>query len=61
VTQGGERFSPKGAYNFLLTLLTNTKERLKYSKLFKEQVLLELIVHWSFKGAVWGHVHVGIY
>ena len=39
VTRGAERFSPKGAFNFFATLLLNTKDRIKQSKAYKEQVL----------------------
>nr|XP_058965970.1 doublecortin domain-containing protein 1-like [Pocillopora verrucosa] len=35
VTRGGERFSPKGAYHFITTLLLSTKDRLKQSKAYK--------------------------
>ena len=38
VTRGGERFSPKGAYHFITTLLLSTKDRLKQSKTYKQQV-----------------------
>ncbi|XP_031565530.1 doublecortin domain-containing protein 1-like isoform X2 [Actinia tenebrosa] len=41
VTRGGESFSPKGAYNFLLTVLSNTKERIRYSKLFNDQLNMQ--------------------
>lgn len=39
VTRGAERFSPKGAYHFITTLLLSTKDRLKQSKTYKQQVL----------------------
>ncbi|EDO37720.1 predicted protein [Nematostella vectensis] len=42
VTKGGERFSPKGPYNFALTLLMNTRERIKYSKAYKEELETQL-------------------
>lgn len=38
VTRGAERFSPKGAYHFITTLLFSTKDRLKQSKAYKQQV-----------------------
>lgn len=38
VTRGAERFSPKGAYHFISTLLFSTKDRLKQSKAYKQQV-----------------------
>ena len=38
VTRGAERFSPKGAYHFITTLLLSTKDRLKQSKAYKQQV-----------------------
>ncbi|XP_020620493.1 uncharacterized protein LOC110058236 [Orbicella faveolata] len=38
VTRGGERFSPKGAYHFITTLLLSTKDRLKQSKTYKQQL-----------------------
>lgn len=41
VTRGAERFSPKGAYHFITTLLFSTKDRLKQSKAYKQQVCME--------------------
>lgn len=38
MTRGGERFSPKGAYHFITTLLLSTKDRLKQSKAYKLEV-----------------------
>ena len=38
VTRGAERFSPKGAFHFITTLLFSTKDRLKQSKAYKQQV-----------------------
>lgn len=38
VTRGAERFSPKGAYHFISTLLLSTKDRLKQSKTYKQQL-----------------------
>ena len=43
VTRGAERFSPKGAYHFITTLLLSTKDRLKQSKAYKQQVNIHLL------------------
>ena len=48
VTKGGERFSPKGAQNFIGTLLMSTRDRLRQSRAYKEQV--------RHRGRGWGYV-----
>ena len=54
VTRGAERFSPKGAYHFITTLLFSTKDRLKQSKAYKQQVWKLMFLKKKGGGGWWG-------